>query len=304
MRATGRFVLLLLSLGISARAEDVAGAKPETTEPPRNVGYEPREKIIWGSRGYFSSDSSVYVDKLPNGFNLTPAYSFYSSDVSSRTSTISLDAGIDLDGGSGRASLAITPVSNDYRAYSLGVGGTLRTSSREYRTTFGLDLDVTQHTQTIHVSKTVTRDANLRETTPTFSFSQRFHATKLTLAYGKSSYDQDVQKLSDKIKPNNIRLAGLGGLLQGFPDTVFKVGLYQDLEGAPVTLWINYIHTTLLVPTQSAEGTSDSQLLGVDWDATKAVTLTFQYNHFTQTGQPAANYLGLAASVRLEGPSS
>lgn len=259
------------------------------------VVYTPKEKLIVGSRRYFSSDTSIDVD-FPGGFNVNAAFAVYRSDVSSRTATFTLGAGKDWSRGSIFGSFSRTPKADGYQATSLVLGGSIHTPSRDFRTTLGLDLAVTQHTETVPAGRG-TRDVEITQNTPTLMVQQRVYGTKILVEYGHSTYNVNIQGIPTRVAPRGLRLAGLGGLLQGFPERTIKFKLSESWE--PFTVWTSYAQSRLFLANQSGRAVADSYLVGVDWDLSESITGGLQYNHFVETNLPKADYFGVSLSVEI-----
>jgi len=116
--------------------------------------------------------------------------------------------------------------------------------------------------------------------------------------FGKTSYDHEISRLAAKINPNRTLLQGLAGLLQGFPDMEWKLGVYQDI-GEHFTPWATCDHVRLLVAQQGGHGNSDSYSFGFDAYPFIWLAATVQYNLLNETCQPQSSQWGLTLRLKI-----
>jgi hypothetical protein len=273
--------------------EAASGSSDEET----GIGWEPKEKILAGSQKYFDSETTLNAN-LPDKFNLNAGYQYFDSDISSATPVYSLGAGKTWEQGFLTFLYAGQPKVDDYSMNSVDLTGALNTLSKDFKTSLGLDFNITGHDETIETKRTSVA-LPIREVTPTIIFSQRCYGLKLTGEYGHSTYDRDLTLISERIRPTSVRLEGLSGLLEGFPDIMWKVGLSYDFDALPATLWTDYTYLRMIVTAQTAFAYGNEFELGFDYDLLEWLTAGLEYEYLYQTGQPTANYFGGTVTLHL-----
>jgi hypothetical protein len=290
--------LPLRALAQSETSDDEVAASPASDPYAKRIGYEPKEKFLFGTDKYFDTETSLYLN-LAQRYNINAGYQMYDSNVSSKTSTISFGLGKDWEQSSFSFLYSNSPKQNDYQMSSVDLIGTIMSGgNRDFRSSLGLDFNVTNHKETVEGQRNST-DTPIRAVTPTLTGSQRYYGWKLSLEWGHTRYDRDLQLLSSKIRPNALRLQGLAGLLQGFPDVTVKYGLSYDFDETPATFWSAVTHIRMIVTNQIQLAVSDEIQLGFDYDVAKYCTAGIEYENLSQSGQPDANYWGGTVTFRL-----
>jgi hypothetical protein len=292
---------LLMSVSAPAKAQEPAESA---------VAFDVRQKQMFGDDGYVSGDTDLNV-ALPYGLNANAAYSFYKNDFSSMTHTLYLGAGIDWDARSLGITYSLTPWSNGYHGDSYGASVSMRTGTRDFRTTLGAEVTVLHHSQLIDGPNRTVR-ADVTQRTPTISVRQQLYGLRASADLSEHHYNKNVEAASRQLAVASLRhpgiaskLAGASGLVQGFPDWTARLGLSQELDmlPRPVRAWVTYTNTHFLDTFQSPEPgvivlqtsqTSDSVMAGVDVDITASLSATLQYNHVRQSYQPSSDYYGFA----------
>jgi hypothetical protein len=276
---------------------DQITAAPAADPYAQRIGYEPKEKFLFGTDKYYDTETTLYLN-LAQRYNVNAEYQLFDSNTSSKTATMMFGMGKDWEQSSFSFLYTNSPKQNDYQMSSVDLIGSIMSPNRDFRSTLGLDFNVTNHRQTVEGPRNST-DVPIRAVTPTLTGSQRYYGWKLSLEWGHTRYDRDLQLLSSKIRPNVVRLQGLSGLLQGFPDVTTKYGLSYDFDDMPATFWSAVTHIRMIVTNQVQLAYSDEIQLGFDYDVAKYFTAGVEYENLSQTGQPDANYMGGTLTLRL-----
>lgn len=277
-----------------------AGASADNSDGGApSFDFTAKQTLTSGSQKYRYSGTSLDLETKA-GLDLNAGGSVYSSETSSRTSTV--DFGLSrqwetilLGGGYSNTGLV-----NDLKSRSLDITISARTDSKDFRTTAGVDMLFTQNTLYLSGAKKLTA-LGIGQKTETFKLKQRVYGFKATAEYSKNSYDKNPDTISAKLSKRPKRFAGalgqLSGMVSGFPDWSTKFGLYQDLPWFPVTVWSSYQNIHMLNTTFGRGVTADSLFAGADLDVLKWLTISPEYNHLRQTGQPVAAYYTLAITA-------
>jgi hypothetical protein len=278
----------LLLLGAVCRADD---------EAPWRL--TPKEKLTAGSQDYEATDTALTLE-MPYGFSVNGGVNLYQSDTSSQTATYTVGVGASWDRFSLTGSYASTTMSNYESAKSIDVGGSVYSTSKDFRTTFSADIDSWYLADYIFFPRFGAR-VDTTALTPTASVKQRFWNTRVSVEVSDTQYNENIATRSDKVS-RYPRLfgpyAGLSGLINGFPSYSDKFGLYQDFDAVPLTLWATYqgIHLNVIA---GGGGTVDNYVGGVDWRLPKNVLVSFSYNRIRQTDQGPENLFNLSALARF-----
>jgi hypothetical protein len=291
----------LLAAPLRAFAQEEP-SDPEETLPTKGadsqkIGYEPKEKFMLGSDHYIDSETTLFLN-LTQHYNLNAGYQVFDSDTSSKTATITIGLGKDWDQGSFGFLLTNSPKQNDYEMNAVDVIGSVLGGTRDFRSSLGMDLNLTNHRQTFEGQRNST-DTPIRALTPTLMASQRYYGWKGSIEWGHTSYDRNLQLVSSDIRPRAVRLQGLAGLLVGFPDVALKYGLSYDSVDMPLTLWGSETHTRMILTGRTAQARADEIRFGFDYDVAKSFTAGLEYEYLSQTGQSDASYWGGTFTLRL-----
>ncbi len=294
--------LTACSLGRAAQTSPIGVAASTAAAQDGGPTIEVKEKAVVGTQHYRSSESSLQIN-LPYGFSANGEYTFYESDLSSRATTISVGLEKDWDKEYLGFTYSWTPLANNYRSEAATASGGYNSPSKNFKTTIGATFNATHHTEFV---PSVVPDGDPQPLVPvdvwqvtgTLNLKQQIRAAKLTLDFGKSSYDHKIASLSGNISPDSTRLQGLEGLLPGFPDLEWKLGLYQNV-GKWVTLWTVYDHIRFLEAEQSGHGNADSYLVGIEVFRSSRITAALQYNYLIETSEPKSTQWGLILRAKI-----
>jgi hypothetical protein len=281
----------VLLLGGVCRAED------DTDQLAWHV--VPKQMFAYGSRNYEASDTSLILE-LPYGFSVNGAANLFDSDISSQTVTYTVGVGASWDRFALNGSYATTTMSNYESAKSIDVGGSMYTTSKDFRTTFSADVDSWYLADYIFFPRFGAR-VDTTALTPTASLKQKFWNTHASVEVSDTQYNENIATRSDKVS-RYPRLfgpyAGLSGLINGFPSYSEKLGLSQDFEAVPLSLWGTYqgIHLNTI---PGGGGTVDNYRFGVDGRLPKNVLVTFSYQRIRQTDLGPTNLYNLSATVKF-----
>ena len=282
------------------------------------VEFEPRQKFLFGADGYRSGETDLFV-LLPLDFSAGANYSWYKSDFTSMTHTLSFSGGKEWDSKFIGATYAITPWANDYRADSMNVKVSMRSGSRDFRTTLGADVTVTHHTQMIRIGGANAHSLryDVTQRSPNISVRQQLWNTRLSVDLSESTYNKDLLIASLNIAVATLRyptiatnFGNASGLTQGFQDRSMRFGVSHDFKVGklPFTAWGSYNNIHFVDTFQAPDDvslvfvrgqTADSQSYGLDCELTSVVNASVQYQHIRQTNYPTRDYWGFAFGLRL-----
>ncbi|MBI3547567.1 MAG: hypothetical protein HY078_00805 [Elusimicrobia bacterium] len=280
--------LLLLLAASAARAESAPGIWT----------FEPSQRVTFGTQKYFATDTELYLG-MPFGANASVGFNTWKSETSSTTPTITFAAGVDHDQVSLGGSYSWTTLANNYRSDAVGANASVHTVSKDFRTTIGGDVTVTHHSQYVR-QPAFTRRLDITQRTPTFTMKQQIYDTRVDMALSQSTYNRNVAALGGpRANQFSAKLAGLSGLVEGFPDYSQKFGISQRFHRLPSSVFFNYQSIKLVDTTTTDAATSDSYTVGAEADVLEWLSAHLEYNHLRQTSQPDSNQYTIGLTGRF-----
>lgn len=245
-----RFVFFAAMMSFAAAAGHAGNANIEET---------------LGNQNYVGTKVKGTLD-LPNEFYFQPSFSLYHDDLSSGTyKTFSGRLGYDEDSWGAGTTLGGSPKTNGYGNLFFGADGAryIKPGGKDETFGFGLSeadlgggLTLTDHVDDFEQSPkgkgTVQRASALHVLEADFDFNALliFQRWSLKLDFTQSVYNKNLE--SENARAARIAaLAGLSGIIQGFPDQNFNV-MWKWLDIRFLTPYLSFTHTTFEIGTPVA----------------------------------------------------
>lgn len=285
--------------------------------PLRAVSVSLREKFTGGTGAYRGNSLSLSAGSY-KGFGATASHSLYLTEASPRAiPAYSLGTYYTQPRYNLSFDFSFSPEIDNYRYNTIGGSfyfnfphfvrsgrGLKRTKKEILRTTLGLALARTTHTQRLPKFDRNTKEflldtlveAPLRENVFTGSLSETFfEKATLSLSASFHRYDRDINRVSERFEflgLRNVSISRVQGVVQGFINQSYTGGL----TFAPISrlsLSGEYTRTNFVVGQEK----SDSYLAGLTISPMRWLEVLAEYNLYRQSGESPANYFSLGLGL-------